>query len=225
MLIGGEEDMLHADWRRGKHAAYWLEERKTCCILIGGEENMLHTDWRRGKHAAYWLKERKTCCMLIGGEENMLHADWRRGKHAAYWLKERKTCCILIGGVLICRKWTSQAFMWCQHVFTFILINMSQTLTFSTHAKSFSSHAGSWSRRLYGHPQYRGFLHMALLLYWTAGLVQVKPIIMRAALVWTANTLTTWWRREQNNIKQLKEATSRNLVSLWAHDKRTVKLK
>lgn len=56
--------------------------------------------------------------------------------------------------------------------------------------------------------QYRGFLHAALLLYCTAGLVQVKPIIKRAALVWTAYTLTTWWRREQNNIKQLKDATS-----------------
>ncbi len=164
---------------------------------------MLHADWRRGKHAAYWLEERKTCCMLIGGEENMLHTDWR--------------------GVNL-----SQMDLTGVHVVStclYIYFNMSQTLTFSTHAKSFSSHAGSWSRRLYGHPQYRGFLHMALLLYWTAGLVQVKPIIKRAALVWTANTLTTWWCREQNNIKQLKEATSRNLVSLWAHDKRTVKLK
>jgi len=96
----------------------------------------------------------------------------------------------------------------------FILINTLQPLTISTDVKSFSPCAGLWPRRIY-----ERFLHTALLLYCTAGLVQVKPIIKRTALVWTANTLTTRWRREQNNIKHLKEATSWNLVSLWAHER------
>lgn len=66
-----------------------------------------------------------------------------------------------------------------------------------------------------------GFLNAALLLYCTAGLVQVKSIIKCTALVWTANTLTTRWRREPK--KTISNNLRRPRHEIWSVSERMIK--